>query len=346
MSDHDAPAVRTLDYTDGVITMIDQTALPQDEVWLEIDNVADLVAAIKRLSVRGAPAIGVAGAYGIAMAARLHDPLTDTDAFETAVHDIREARPTAVNLAYTVDRVAPIARTDPAEAEAEAHRIRDEELAASVAMGELGADLVLELTGADSIRAMTICNTGGLATVERGTALAVIQTLHERSALAEAIPLETRPLLQGGRLTTWELQRMGAPFRLIVDSAGPFLLSRGAADVVLIGADRIAANGDTANKIGSFSLALAAKHAGVPFIVVAPESTIDMSTASGDDIEIEDRGPAEVASVRSTAIAPEGTDAINPAFDVTPAELITAIVTDTRIIRLAAGETLTSEANG
>lgn len=345
MSDHGthepaSQAMRTLDYADGVITMIDQTALPQDEVWLEIDKVADLVAAIKRLSVRGAPAIGVAGAYGIAMAARLHDPIADQAAFDAAVHAIREARPTAVNLAYTVDRVAPIARTNRAEAEAEAHRIRDEELAASIAMGDLGADLVLELAATDDVRAMTICNTGGLATVERGTALAVIQTLHERSRLAEAIPLETRPLLQGGRLTTWELQRMGAPFRLIVDSAGPFLLSRGAADVVLIGADRIAANGDTANKIGSFSLALAAKHAGVPFIVVAPESTIDMSTATGDDIEIEDRGPTEVASVRSTPIAPEGTNAINPAFDVTPAELITAIVTDTRVVRVGAGESL------
>ncbi len=332
--------MQTLSYADGVITMIDQTALPQQEIWLEIDNVADLVGAIKRLSVRGAPAIGVAGAYGIAMAALLHDPSTDSEAFEAAVHDIREARPTAVNLAHTVDRVAPIARTDPAAALAEAHAIRDEELHASIAMGELGADLVLELAQKAQVRTMTICNTGGLATVARGTALAVIQTLHERGVLTEAIPLETRPLLQGGRLTTWELERMGAPFRLIVDSAGPFLLARGAADVVLIGADRIAANGDTANKIGSFSLALAAKHAGVPFIVVAPESTIDMKTDDGDAIEIEDRGPHEVASVRDTPIAPVGTNAINPAFDVTPASLITAIVTDKRIVRVADGETL------
>ena len=207
-------------------------------------------------------------------------------------------------------------------------------------MGELGADLVLELADSASVRTMTICNTGGLATVERGTALAVIQTLHERAALAEAIPLETRPLLQGGRLTTWELQRMGAPFRLVVDSAGPFLLQRGVADAVLIGADRIAANGDTANKIGSFSLALAAQRAGVPFIVVAPESTVDMTTGSGDDIEIEDRGPDEVASAHGTRIAPEGIDAINPAFDVTPAELITALVTEKRVVRFDRGETL------
>ncbi len=331
---------RTLTYADGVITMIDQTKLPQTESWLTIDTVAELVGAIKRLSVRGAPAIGIAGAYGVAMAARLHDPATETSAFDASVAAIREARPTAVNLAVMVDRVTPIARTDAAAAEAEAHAIAEEELAASVAMGDLGADLVLELAGKDAVNAMTICNTGGLATVARGTALAVIQTLHERGVLTEAIPLETRPLLQGGRLTTWELERMGAPHRLIVDSAGPFLLARGAADVVLIGADRVAANGDTANKIGSFSLALACQHAGIPFIVVAPESTIDMTTASGADIEIEDRGPAEVISVRDTPVAPPETNAMNPAFDVTPVELITALVTETRVVRFTNGETL------
>ena len=187
---------------------------------------------------------------------------------------------------------------------------------------------------------MTICNTGGLATVERGTALAVIQTLHERGKLAEALPLETRPLLQGGRLTTWELQKMGAPFRLLVDSAGPFLLSRGLADVVLIGADRVAANGDTANKIGSFSLALGAARAGVPFIVVAPESTIDLDTPNGEVIEIEDRGPAEVVGFNGTPTAPPGTQAINPAFDVTPVDLITALVTEERVVRFDRGEKL------
>jgi len=174
----------------------------------------------------------------------------------------------------------------------------------------------------------------------------VIETMLERGLLEEALPLETRPLLQGGRLTTWELQRMGAPFRLIVDSAGPFLLSRGAADAVLIGADRIAANGDTANKVGSFSLALGARHAGVPFIVVAPESTIDLDTPSGDMIEIEDRGAAEVVALRSSAIAPPGTEAINPAFDVTPHNLITAIVTDRRVVRLDLGEKLSEVALG
>ena len=215
--------------------------------------------------------------------------------------------------------------------------MRDEELGASTAMGDHGADLLLELAGDRPLRVMTICNTGGLASVDRGTALAVIQTLHERGRLVEAIPLETRPLLQGGRLTTWELGRMGAPHRLIVDSAAASLLRRGFADAVVVGADRIAANGDTANKIGTFSLALAARHAGVPFVVVAPESTVDVATATGDDIEIEDRGDDEVSSFRGLRISPPGTRTINPAFDVTPVELIDALVTDKRIVRFRCG---------
>ncbi len=338
--------MKTVSWVDNAIEMIDQTQLPQVETMLHLSTVEDLVAAIQRLSVRGAPALGVAGAYGVALAYRA-DAESGTDNFDAQVASLRSARPTAVNLAKMVDRVAQVAKTEGAsfaDVLAEARSVESEELRASVSMGERGADLVLELAGTDrstnAVRAMTICNTGGLAAVERGTALAVIQTLHERGRLEEALPLETRPLLQGGRLTTWELGRMGAAHRLIVDSAGPFLLARGAADVVLIGADRVAANGDTANKIGSFSLALGAKHAGVPFIVVAPESTIDMSTGSGGDIDIEDRGSDEVIAVRGAPIALPGTAAINPAFDVTPAELITALVTDKRVVRFDRGESL------
>jgi len=176
--------------------------------------------------------------------------------------------------------------------------------------------------------------------------LAVVQTMHERGVLTEAIALETRPLLQGARLTAWELQRMQAPHRLIVDSAGPFLLAKGTADVVVTGADRVAANGDTANKIGTFSLALGARYAGVPFLVVAPESTVDMNTPTGAGIEIEDRGSAEVVGFGGVATAPAGTEALNPAFDVTPAELITAIVTDRRVIRLDRSESLTTTMPG
>lgn len=331
-------SIRTIEWTEDSVLLIDQTLLPQTERWLTITQPSEMVDAIKRLAVRGAPAIGVAGAFGVALAARLHAP--DSAEFAEAVSALRSARPTAVNLARMVDRTSAVASEGPDRVLGEAQAIFAEELAASVSMGGLGADLVLDLVGHGAIRAMTICNTGGLATVERGTALAVIQTLFERGELKEAIPLETRPVLQGGRLTTWELQRMGAPHRLIVDSAGPFLLSRGVADVVLIGADRIAASGDTANKIGSYSLALGAARAGVPFIVVAPESTVDLDTPGGSAIEIEDRGPTEVVSAHGQPIAPPETDAINPAFDVTPVELITALVTERRVVRFDAGETL------
>ena len=329
---------RSLDWIDGAVVLVDQTKLPGAFETLRIDDVPSMVGAIKRLSVRGAPAIGVAGAFGVALAVRDHG--SDPDELAAAIASLRQARPTAVNLARMVDRVAELTGRGFERVLAEALTIRDEELVASHSMGRLGANLIADMVGDVPVTAMTICNTGGLATVERGTALAVIQTLHERGRLREALALETRPLLQGARLTTWELGRMGAPHRLIVDSAGPFLLSLGAADVVLTGADRIAANGDTANKIGTYSLALGAARAGVPFIVVAPESTVDTSTASGRDIEIEDRGPAEVASLAGMAIAPAGTDAANPAFDVTPADLITAIVTDRRVIRLDRHESL------
>ena len=337
----DGATLRTLDWAggpDGMVEMVDQTALPGACTVLRIDTVPDMVAAIRRLSVRGAPAIGVAGAFGVALAVRAHG--TSGPAFDDAVASLREARPTAVNLARMVDRAAARALEGFEAVLAEASTIRDEELAASVAMGNLGADLVLEVVGRPDVRAMTICNTGGLAAVERGTALAVIQTLHERGRLAEALALETRPLLQGARLTAWELHRMGAPHRLLVDSAGPFMLARGEADVVLTGADRIAANGDTANKIGTFSLALGARHAGVPFIVVAPESTVDDRTPDGAGIAIEDRGADEVVSLAGVPTAPDGTPAANPAFDITPAELITALVTDQRVIRLDQSQAL------
>jgi methylthioribose-1-phosphate isomerase len=322
---------RTIDWVDGAVALIDQTRLPDDLVVLRVEDVPTLVDCIQRLAVRGAPAIGVAGAFGVVLA------LSEPD-FAAAVHTLRNARPTAVNLARMVDRVAARAGDGVEAALGEALAIRDEEIAASRLMGERGAQLVDELVGNGRVRAMTICNTGGLATVERGTALAVIQTLHEAGRLEEALVLETRPLLQGARLTAWELQRLGAPHRLVVDAAAPSLLARGAADVVVTGADRVAGNGDTANKIGTFSLALGARHADVPFVVVAPESSVDVATPTGADIEIEDRGAEEVVSLKGVAIAPGGTAAVNPAFDVTPCELITALVTERRVVRLAEGE--------
>lgn len=329
---------RSVDWIDGAVVIVDQTLLPGSRQELRIEDVSTLVSAIKRLAVRGAPALGVAGAFGVAMAVRDHGH--DRDALDSAIASLRAARPTAVNLSRMVDRVAAHIPGGFERVLAEAYAVRDDEIAASQEMGRRGAELIAELLGPDPVAAMTICNTGGLAAVERGTALAVIQTLHEGGRLREALALETRPLLQGARLTTWELSRMGAPHRLLVDSAGPFLLSRGAADVVVTGADRIAANGDTANKIGTYALALAAARSGVPFLVVAPETTVDMSTESGADVAIEDRGRDEVVSFAGVGSAPPGTEAANPAFDVTPFDLITAIVTDQRVVRLDKGETL------
>lgn len=339
--------MRTIDWIDGAIELIDQTLLPQRVEVLRVTELAELIDDIQRLAVRGAPALGVAGAMGTALIAASVDAANGDEEFDRdevlrQAKLLREARPTAVNLSWGVDRALTRLEDGPAGILEEALLIRDEDIAACISMGLRGADLTRELTAKDRVRVMTICNTGSLATVERGTALGVIQTLLEQGSLEEAFPLETRPLLQGARLTAWELQRMDAPFRLLIDSAGPFLLSRGIADAVFIGADRIAANGDTANKVGSFSLALAAQHAGVPFIVVAPESTVDMSTATGTDIEIEDRGVAEVVGFGGVRTAPEGIGAVNPAFDVTPHELITAIVTERRVILPSRGDTLSS----
>lgn len=335
--------MRTIDWVDGAIELIDQTLIPGELRMRRITTLDDLIVDIQRLAIRGAPALGVAGALGVALIAA-QAPDEQTARKEAA--RLREARPTAVNLSWGVDRALTRLPEGPGEVLAEALRIRDEDIASCVSIGHYGADLVRSLVPREKVRVMTICNTGGLATVERGTALGVIQTIHEQGWLEEAIPLETRPLLQGARLTAWELTRMGAPFRLVVDSAGPFLLSQGAADIVFIGADRIAANGDSANKIGSYSLALAAHRAGIPFIVVAPETTVDTSTASGTDIEIEDRGDDEVIHFAGRSTAPEGTHTINPAFDVTPADLITAVVTDRRIVRPANGQSMADTALG
>jgi methylthioribose-1-phosphate isomerase len=327
---------RTIDWIDGEIRLIDQTLLPDRLVVLRVQDVDTLIDAIARLAVRGAPALGVAGAMGVALLASLHPG--DEAAVRAGAARLRAARPTAVNLAWGVDRALAKLGEGPAAVREEALAVRDEDIAACAAMAIRGADLVRELVARPRVRVMTICNTGALAAVERGTALAVVGELHARGLLEEALPLETRPLLQGARLTAWELQRMGAPFRLLVDGAAASVLARGLADVVLIGADRITANGDTANKVGSFALALAARHAGVPLLVVAPESTVDPATPDGAGIEIEERGADEVTGFRGLRTAPAGTRTLNPAFDVTPASLVTAIVTDRRVIRTGRGE--------
>ncbi|GAA0561922.1 S-methyl-5-thioribose-1-phosphate isomerase [Paractinoplanes ferrugineus] len=318
--------MRTIDWVDGAVEIIDQTVLPEEVRILRLHTVPALIAAIQSLAVRGAPALGVAGAFGVALAARVH--ADDPAALDAAVSRIETARPTAVNLARGVRRAAELLPEGPEAVLAEACRVRDEELAASAAMAKRGADLMAELCG-ERPRLLTHCNTGGLATVELGTALSVVREMHERGALAGVIASETRPLLQGARLTAWELGRWGIEHRVAVDSAGPFLMARGEVDAVILGADRICADGDVINKIGTYSHALGARRAGLPFVVVAPESTVDLGTPSGDVVEIEDRGSAEVTP---------WSEAANPAFDVTPHDLVTAIVTDRRVIRLDRGE--------
>ncbi|RZU50752.1 methylthioribose-1-phosphate isomerase [Krasilnikovia cinnamomea] len=310
----------------GWIELIDQTALPGELRVLRIATVAELIAAIRSLAVRGAPALGVAGAFGVALAARQF--AGDPAGLAAAVHEIETARPTAVNLARGVRRAAALLPGGSSAVLREAYAVRDEEVASSEAMAVRGADLVSELCGTRP-RLLTHCNTGGLCTVTTGTALGVVGELHRRGALAGVIASETRPLMQGARLTAWELARWGVDFRVAVDSAGPFLMARGDVDAVILGADRICANGDVINKIGTYAHALGARRAGLPFIVVAPESTVDSDTPGGAAVEIEDRGAAEVTTL---------SDAVNPAFDVTPYDLVTAIVTDRRLIRLDRGD--------
>jgi S-methyl-5-thioribose-1-phosphate isomerase len=320
--------VRTIDWVDGAVEIIDQTRLPEKLVTRRLTTVAELIEAVQALAVRGAPALGVAGALGVALAAREYPGAAARD---DAVRRVAAARPTAVNLAAGARRAAAHLPGGPAAVLAEALRVRDEEIASSVAMAARGADLVTARCGA-APRLLTHCNTGSLATVIGGTALGVVVELHRRGALGGVIASETRPLLQGARLTAWELGEAGVPYRVAVDSAGPFLMARGEVDAVVVGADRICANGDVVNKIGTYAHALGAARAGIPFFVVAPESTIDPDTATGAEVPIEDRGPDEVLSFGGVPTAPAGAAAANPAFDVTPHDLVTAIVTDTRVL--------------
>lgn len=320
--------MRSIDWVDGAVEIIDQTALPATVRILRLSTVEELIDAIRRLAVRGAPALGVAGALGVALAARRSagDGGVDEAGRARLVHALETARPTAVNLARGARRAAALLPEGPDAVLAEALRVRDEEIASSVAMATRGADLLGELCG-PAPRLLTHCNTGGLAAVTGGTALSVVFELHRRGVLGGVIASETRPLLQGARLTAWELGREGVPFRVAVDGAGPFLMARGDVDAVILGADRICANGDVVNKIGTYSHALGARAAGIPFVVVAPESTVDEDTPDGAAVEIEDRDAAEIAA---------GLPGVNPAFDVTPHDLVTAIVTERRVIRPAA----------
>ena len=321
-------------WRDGHIIAIDQTALPHRLDVLHITTVDQLIDAIVRLAVRGAPLLGVAGALGVALVVRQAErDRWDSGRLAAEVKRIADARPTAVNLRREVTAVSA-ALPDGADAVlAAALAIRDAAIEVSVRLSERGASFLMAECGTGPLKVHTHCNTGALACLGWGSALGVIRALRDRGALAHVIADETRPLLQGSRLTAWELDQLGIEHFLAADGAGPFLISRGHSDAVVVGADRVAANGDVANKIGTYSLALAARRAGIPFVVSAPESTIDEATASGADIPLEFRPDEEVTSFHGVQAAPAGTRALNYAFDVTPADLVTAIITEDRVIR-------------
>jgi methylthioribose-1-phosphate isomerase len=325
--------VVALRFEKDTLWALDQTALPFEERELALRTPEEVAAAIRRLSIRGAPLIGVAAAYGVALGAA-RDPTPDGITAACAV--LRDARPTAVNLAWAVDRVrAAVLADGPGEALAEARRIHDEELAASREMGAAGADLL-----AGARRVLTHCNTGALAAPGDGTALAVVAEMARRGTLEGVVATESRPLLQGARLTVYELGKLGIPHELIVDSAAAGLVAGGAIDAVVLGADRIAGNGDVANKVGTLSHALAARHAGIPFVVVAPTSTIDLACPSGREITIEERAADEVTEIGGRSLTIAGTRVRNPAFDVTPSELVSAIVTERGVALPPAPQTL------
>ena len=314
-------AITPFRWTDGTLELLDQRRLPEEEAWLRCERPEEVAEAIGSLAVRGAPAIGIAAAYGLALAARRREEL------RAAAERLAATRPTAVNLRWALDRVLAAAAGGPDAVLEEAHRIAREQEEADRRMGELGAALF-----APGDRALTHCNTGALATGGRGTAAAVLRSAWEEGRLAEVWVDETRPLLQGARLTAWELEREGIPYRLVADAGAGSLMARGLVSRVVVGADRIARNGDVANKVGTYALAVLADRHRIPFYVVAPLSTIDPETPTGADIEIEERDAREVVELAGRRIAPPGAEAANPAFDVTPAELVTAIVTEAEVL--------------
>jgi len=338
-----------LAWRDGHIEALDQTALPHQVRTLKISSVDELVRAITSLAIRGAPVLGAAGALGVALAVRQgHAEGWDRPRLDAEIKRIADARPTAVNLSREVAAVSALigdgalladallidarpidARPiDEGAVEAAALAVLDATAAVSYEISARGAAYLTATCGSGPLRIHTHCNTGSLACLGWGTALGVIRALHAGGALRHVIVDETRPLLQGARLTCWELGQLGIEHQLACDGAAPFLISRGLADAVIVGADRIAANGDVANKIGTYGLALAARQAGIPFVVAAPESTIDQATPSGAAIPLEQRADEEI----TVPTAPAGTRALNVAFDITPAELVSAVVTEDRVI--------------
>ena len=323
------------------IRLLDQTQLPTLENYLDITEVDQLIDSIVKLKVRGAPALGVAGAYGVVIildeAMRKSWTASEVD---SAIDRLRDARPTAVNLAWGVNKVRALIPTGRNSVLEAAHQIMHKDKESNLQMAARGADAILALVDKPQLTLLTHCNTGSLATTGVGTALGVIRELNNRGRVQEVFADETRPLLQGARLTAWELEVSGINYRLLPDSAAAMAITRGYVDVALVGADRIAKNGDSANKIGTLGVALACKAAGIPFFVVAPESTVDRSMESGELIHIEFRADDEVTNFAGTRTAPLGAHTFNPAFDVTPAGLITGVVTEDRVYKVSLGESL------
>ena len=328
---------RPILWRDSRVRLIDQTRLPLEEVWLELSDYRDVVTAIREMRIRGAPAIGVAGAYGLSLAALeiAREPRGDfMKRLEAAALEISMARPTGANLAWATRRMLAVARQADSTEDAVSHLIaeavliQEEDEESNRRMGALGADLIPRESSV-----LTHCNTGALATGGYGTALGVIRTAWADRRITRVFATETRPFLQGARLTAWELVKANIDSTVIPDSAAGHLMRRGDVQVVIVGADRIAANGDVANKIGTYSLGVLAKENGVPFYVAAPTSTVDLSLPSGDSITIEERPPEEVTHLGGVRITPEGTGVLNPAFDVTPHQYVTATITEKGVVR-------------
>jgi len=327
------PTLRWIGDEQGHLDLLDQTLLPRQQQVVAIRHLSVLIDAISRLAVRGAPAIGVAAAYGMVLGVRDREH-SDADSFGRALDDVgarlKAARPTAVNLAWAVDRVCARGRQQSTLAALldEAHEIRAEDEDLCRRMGEFGGALIT-----DGMTVLTHCNAGRLATAGNGTALAVMFAAHEQGRQFRVLADETRPLLQGARLTALELSEAGIPVEVVVDSAAAGLIARGEVDIIFTGADRVAANGDVANKVGTYGLALAAQAHDVPMYVVAPTSTFDLALPDGSHIPIEDRDPEEVLGVGDQRLAAPNVGARNPAFDITPAGLLAGLICDRGVIR-------------
>jgi len=330
--------MRTIEWCDGAVRLIDQRRLPHEEIWHTYGSYQGVARAIVEMQIRGAPAIGAAAAYGVALAA-LASPAQTPAALQAdldeALRVLAATRPTAVNLFWALERMRTVAQAalasgvDVARAAlvAEARAIADEDVETNRRMAEFGAALI-----ADGMSLLTHCNAGALATVDIGTTLGVIHAAHEAGKRIHVYVDETRPFLQGARLTAWELMRWGVPLTLITDNMAGHFISRGKVNLVMTGADRIAANGDTANKIGTYTLGVLAHENGVPLYIVAPTTTIDLGIATGADIPIEERSPREVTHICDVPIAPAGVPVANPAFDVTPHRLLAGIITEKGVV--------------